>query len=147
MPPRLPPLFSLLLAFVAAACAGQAPPEAEQALLPGAVQFAADAAHSPPFARVPYERFTRADAIAIAEQEWRLFGQPINDDPPPPDDAELAPGDDPERAPGLWERIGEYWWLGQNADRPEAAWTTSAAMNSRRGGTEITPGRRRSSAT
>ena len=31
--------------------------------------------------------------------------------------------DNPERAPGFWERIGEYWWLGQDADRRESAWT------------------------
>jgi hypothetical protein len=24
---------------------------------------------------------------------------------------------------GLWQRVGEYWWVGQNADRPEGAWT------------------------
>ena len=52
-----------------------------------------------------------------------MFGQPVNDNPPPPDDAELTPEDYPERFPGLWERVGRSWWLGQNADRPEAAWT------------------------
>ena len=31
--------------------------------------------------------------------------------------------DNPARLPGAWERIGEYWWLGQDADRREAAWT------------------------
>jgi hypothetical protein len=69
-----------------------------------------------------YEPFSRAEAVAIAEQEWRLFGQRVNDDPPhtgsDPDQAHS-----PERSPGYWERIGEYWWLGQDADRPESAWT------------------------
>jgi hypothetical protein len=125
MPPRPCPLswIALVLCFALAACEEQPSPETEPAAAPNTAQFAAEAAHAPPFMRVPYERFTRADAIAIAEQEWRLFGQPINDNPPPPDDAELAPEDYPERFPGLWERVGEYWWLGQNADRPEAAWT------------------------
>jgi hypothetical protein len=31
--------------------------------------------------------------------------------------------DRPQRFPGSWERIGEYWWLGQNAGRREATWT------------------------
>lgn len=78
--------------------------------------------HVPDFARVPYEPLTRADAVAIAMREWLAFGQRVDDDPPhtrPPQPADLMP----ERMPGMWERIGEYWWLGQNADRPEAAWT------------------------
>ena len=76
----------------------------------------------PPFARVPYEPFSRAAAIAIAEREWRLFGGPVDDDPPgtrPPP----APQDKPERQDGLWQRVGEYWWLGLPATAPEAAWT------------------------
>ncbi len=28
-----------------------------------------------------------------------------------------------ERQPGLWQRVGEYWWEGLNASAPEAAWT------------------------
>ena len=28
-----------------------------------------------------------------------------------------------QRLPGLWQRIGEYWWLGQDADRRESGWT------------------------
>ena len=78
--------------------------------------------HVPDFARVPYEPLTRADAVAIAMREWFAFGQPVDDDPPdtrPPLPADLMP----ERMPGLWERVGEYWWLGQDADRPEAEWT------------------------
>jgi hypothetical protein len=122
---------ALMLAISLAACNANPPPsEAEQAPPPSTAQFAAEAAHSPPFARIPYERFTRADAIAIAEQEWRLFGQPVNDSPPQPEDAAPTAEDYPERAPGLWERVGEYWWLGQNADRPESAWT---GMHNERG--------------
>ncbi len=85
-------------------------------------QFIAQSGHSPPFARMSYEPFSRAEAVAIAEQEWRLFGQRVDDDPPHSgSDPERA--DNPERSPGRWERIGEYWWLGQDADRREAAWT------------------------
>jgi hypothetical protein len=77
--------------------------------------------HVPDFARVPYEPLTRANAVAIAMREWFSFGKPVDDDPPgtrPP----LPDDQMPERMPGLWERVGEYWWLGQNADRPEASW-------------------------
>ncbi len=28
-----------------------------------------------------------------------------------------------ERKPGLWERVGEYWWEGVNAGEPDARWT------------------------
>jgi hypothetical protein len=76
----------------------------------------------PPFARVPYEQFSRGSVVAIALREWRLFGQPVDDDPPgtrPPP----APEDKPEREPGLWQRVGEYWWLGMDAGSPESGWT------------------------
>ncbi len=79
--------------------------------------------HVPDFARVPYAPLTRADAVAIATREWRAFGQLVDDDPPhtrPPPPAEQMP----DRMPGMWQRVGEYWWLGQNADRAEASWTS-----------------------
>jgi hypothetical protein len=71
---------------------------------------------------MPYEKFSRVQAVAIAEQEWRLFGQRVNDNPRDlSDDAE--PSGDLQRLPGYWQRIGEYWWLGQDATRRESAWT------------------------
>ncbi len=60
--------------------------------------------------------------MAIALREWRLFDRPVDDDPPgtrPPP----LPDQKPERMPGLWERVGEYWWLGINADEFESKWT------------------------
>ena len=83
---------------------------------------AALAAHVPPFATVPYEPISPTSVVAIALREWRLFGQPVDDEPPgtrPPP----LPQDMPERQPGLWQRVGEYWWLGMNAGSPEVAWT------------------------
>ena len=78
-------------------------------------------AHLPPFARVPYQLFSRGDAVAIALREWRLWGQKVDDtDPHIP---QPPPVDKPERDPGLWQRVGEYWYLGQDAARPETAWT------------------------
>src|SRR5580704_1876632 len=69
--------------------------------------------HAPPFATVPYQPISRASVVAVALREWRLFGAPVDDDPPdsrPPP----APDDKSEREDGLWQRVGEYWWLGQN---------------------------------
>jgi hypothetical protein len=78
--------------------------------------------HVPPFAAVPWEPFSRAAAVAIAQREWRLFGQNIDDDTPdtrPPPPPELKP----EREDGLWQRIGEYWWIGQDPEEREVSWT------------------------
>jgi hypothetical protein len=121
----------LLLFFLVGCKAHNAPvtPEAEHEQ-PEAT-FMAEAAHSPPFARLSYGAFRRADAVAIAEQEWRRFGNHVDDDPPAAGGYDPPPDADPARAPGHWERIGEYWWLGQNADRREAAWTGMHDENGR----------------
>ena len=74
--------------------------------------------------------------MAIAQQEWRLFGQRVYDDSPDAG-AGLPSNDDAARLPGFWERIGEYWWLGQDAERRESAWT---GMHDE-GGQEIDDGR------
>ena len=79
-------------------------------------------ARVPPFARVPYEPFSRTSVVAIALREWRLFGEPVDDDPPGTR-PRPAPEDKPEREPGLWQRVGEYWWLGLDPGSPESAWT------------------------
>jgi hypothetical protein len=75
-------------------------------------------AHVPAFAKVPYERFSRAAVVAIALREWRLFGQHIAD--PEADATRIVK---PEREEGLWQRVGEYWWLGLNAGSAETGWT------------------------
>ena len=76
----------------------------------------------PPFARVPYQPFDRTAVVAIALREWRLFGSPI-DDAPPGNRPPPLPQDKPERQPGLWQRVGEYWWVGMPPGSREAAWT------------------------
>jgi hypothetical protein len=75
-------------------------------------------AHVPPFAKVPYEPFSREAIIAIALREWRLFGQNVAD--PEADATRVVK---PEREEGLWQRVGEYWWLGLNAGSAESNWT------------------------
>ena len=76
----------------------------------------------PDFARLPYEPFSRDAAVAIALREWRLFGMPVDDDPPGSRPAPL-PEAKPERIEGLWQRVGEYWWLGVEPGTAEARWT------------------------
>ena len=80
----------------------------------------------PPFAKLPYEPFARDAAIAIALREWRLFGSPVLPETATDataSDMAAAPEPKPERAEGLWQRVGEYWWLGLDAAEPERAWT------------------------
>ncbi len=73
-------------------------------------------AHIPPFARDPYEPFSRAAAVAIAKSEWRAFGKPV-----------VFPHipflRDEEREQGLWQRVGLYWWLGLDPSWPESGFT------------------------
>ena len=75
-------------------------------------------AHVPPFAKVPYEPISRDAIVAIAMREWRLFGQTVADPA-----GEATRTVKPEREQGLWQRVGEYWWLGLNAGSPESGWT------------------------
>jgi hypothetical protein len=77
--------------------------------------------HAPAFAQRNYAPFSRASAVAVALDEWRLWGQRVDDNDSQgyvQTDATMA-----ERQPGLWQRVGEYWWEGMNAGAPEAAWT------------------------
>src|SRR5262249_48807486 len=75
-------------------------------------------AHVPPFARKPYEPISRDTIVAIALREWRLFGSPSDEVSSP-----SASTEKPERQPGIWQRIGEYWWLGLDAGAAESKWT------------------------
>ena len=125
-------LAALAIACVVAGCVrarpglktGEVLPGAAPGALPGTARVVSnpDDVHVPDFARVPYEPFSRADAVAIALREWRLFGQPVDDDPPGTR-PEPLPEDKPERQPGLWQRVGEYWFEGQDASARDSAWT------------------------
>lgn len=85
----------------------------------GACTTPARDAHVPDFAKRPYEPFARDAAIQIALREWRAFGSPVDrlpggDASPQAEKKERVT----ERDQGLWQRVGEYWWLGLDADRP-----------------------------
>src|SRR6478609_1194530 len=81
-----------------------------------------DDSHIPPFARQPYRPFSRAAAVQIALREWRLFGS-----------ATVYPNQelhyDAERSEGLWQRVGEYWWLGLPLGEPEQGFTGMHTQN------------------
>ncbi len=75
-------------------------------------------AHVPPFAKVPFDPFSRSAVVAVALREWRLFGENVADP-----EAEPMRVIKPEREEGLWQRVGEYWWLGLDAGSKESDWT------------------------
>jgi hypothetical protein len=93
--------FAALLVLLLSACA-TTPPDA----------------HVPPFARKPYESISRDAIVAVALREWRLFGTPSDDAA-----VQTSTAEKPERQQGLWQRVGEYWWLGLDAGSTEAGWT------------------------
>ena len=68
---------------------------------------------------MPYEPFSRSAGLAIATDEWRLWGSRVGQAP----DYTQTEASMGERQPGLWQRVGEYWWEGMNAAPPESRWT------------------------
>jgi hypothetical protein len=106
-----------MLALVLAGCTRERPTAPPRAALPGDIQI-------PPFARRPYQPFSREAAVQVALREWRAFGQPIVFP-----DTELP--FDNERVEGLWQRVGEYWWLGLPMGAAEQAYTGMHDENGR----------------
>jgi hypothetical protein len=106
---------AVLLAGLLAACAN-APPAAPPPI-PRDIQI-------PPYAKKPYEPFSRNAAVQIAYREWRAFGQKIVLSPNQAEDP-----DSKERDEGLWQRVGDYWWQGLDYGAPEGAWTGTHDAN------------------
>ncbi|MXV43871.1 DUF2272 domain-containing protein [Saccharibacter sp. 17.LH.SD] len=77
----------------------------------------------PDFASRNFTPFNRQDVAAIALREWRLFGMPVADEDPHDRPDPSSPAMKPERLPGLWQRVGEYWWIGQDPGENESHWT------------------------
>src|SRR4029077_14137336 len=96
-------------------CRGRRPPAC--ASTPAAPPVPADI-HIPPYAKQPYQLFSRAAAVEIALREWRAFGQKLVLSPNAPDSA-----DSKERDEGLWQRVGDYWWQGLDYGSRDGAWT------------------------
>ena len=78
----------------------------------------------PPYAKKPYEPFSRAAAVQIALREWRAFGQKVILSPDQPESA-----DSEERDEGLWQRVGDYWWQGLDYGTPDGSWTGKQDQN------------------
>ncbi|MBC7799949.1 MAG: DUF2272 domain-containing protein [Gemmatimonadaceae bacterium] len=113
---------ALATALLLAACA--APPPAPAPSDDAVVQLrpVLPDQNVPDFAKRPFEPFARANAVGIAMREWRGFGSLVTDTGP---DAPPVPRDiRPDRQAGLWQRVGEYWWLGQDAASRETGWTS-----------------------
>ena len=108
---RLIPLLLML-----AACAR--PPGTASAPVPATGGFGSDQ-HLPPYVRLSFEPFSSINTVAIAEREWRGFGSVVDDAPP---GADLPPNLRPDKQPGLWQRVADYWWLGQDFGAREGEW-------------------------
>jgi hypothetical protein len=119
-------LGTLLCALALAGCAG-APKTQRPAAVVAPPSVAActaqvDDAQEPPFVRNCYGVFNRAAAITIAMGEWRAWGQVVYDGNPA-DDGPADPDTKAERQPGMWQRVGLYWWLGMDESNPSSGWT------------------------
>lgn len=84
----------------------------------GPTGFGADQ-HLPPYVRNGFEAFSPVNTVAIAEREWRAFGSVVNDAPP---GADLPPDLRPDKQPGLWQRVSDYWWSSQDSGSREGSW-------------------------
>ena len=118
---------SMLAALLLASCATPPPGPPPQ---PGGIRLGAPSldAQIPDYAKVPFEPFSRENAVAIALREWRAWGMPVNDAPPGPDLPLEVRGD---RQAGMWQRVGDYWWFGQDGGSQSSAWTGKYAGDGR----------------
>lgn len=115
---------ALLAPLGLAACAAQPTPGATSSAPGGSAASAYGYnSHVPDFASRNFTPFNRQDVVAIAMREWRLFGSPVNDDDPEQRPEPQTAAVKPERAPGLWQRVGEYWWIGMDPEMNEVSWT------------------------
>lgn len=77
----------------------------------------------PDFAIRNYEPFSRQELVALTLREWRVFNQPIDDEDPLQRPEPTSPEVKAERLPGLWQRVGEYWWTGMDPGMKESSYT------------------------
>ena len=77
--------------------------------------------HLPPYIQSPPEPFSRLNAIAIAQREWRAWGNLVDDNPPGGDLPRSLRAD---QQPGLWQRVADYWWMGQDYGGTGSGWSS-----------------------
>lgn len=127
---------SLALVPLLAACAAPSPAARRAVTVPPGVSSTGPSGSPdlPDYASRPDEPFSRLNAVAIALREWRAFGQQVDDNPPDtrPDLGEARP----DRQPGLWQRVGDYWHTGQDVGARVQDWTSKYDGS----GTEFPPG-------
>lgn len=117
-------------ALMLSGCSSTTPPVAQGAAQTPLAQYANGRTgaygydgHVPDFASRNFVPFNRQDVVAIAMREWRMFGMPVSDDDPEERPDASVPSLKPERIPGLWQRVGEYWWIGQDPYETEVSWS------------------------
>lgn len=115
-PLRLLPLLAL------AACATPPAPVTQSTAPPA---FGSDQ-QAPAYVRRGYETFSARNVVAVTEREWRAFGSVVDDLPPGGSIPHAARQD---QQPGLWQRVGDYWWIGQNYGTPEDEWGSKYNQN------------------
>ena len=108
---------ALLLSLALSACAAR-PPQPSIVEQHGSVTIDP---HLPPYVLSPPEPFSRLNAIAVAQREWRAWGNLVDDSPPGGD---LPRSSRPDQQPGLWQRVADYWWTSQDYGIPAAAWSS-----------------------
>ena len=106
----------LLLPILVAACA------VKPAVPPGPAALGAPDQHLAPYIRNGFDRFRRQNAVAIAEREWRAFGNLIDDAPPGTNP--LPRSTRPDQQAGLWQRVADYWWASQDFGAPSGSWSS-----------------------
>ena len=107
----------VLLGLLAAACMPATPPATKA----GSPAAGPAGEQVPPYASQPYQPFSRAAAVAIARREWRAFRRPVVFEGMQYPGPELPVVE--EREEGLWQRVGDYWWLGLADGSPQQRWT------------------------
>ena len=72
--------------------------------------------------------FSRRTAVTTALREWRLFGSPVHDETPG-SRLPLSAEEMPSRQEGLWQRVGDYWWVSQTPGTRFSQWTGKTDEN------------------
>ena len=90
--------------------------------LPSPATLGAPEQHLPSYVRNGFDQFRRQNVVGIAEREWRGFGSIVDDSSPGTNP--LPRSARPDQQPGLWQRVGDYWWGGQDFGALSGGWSS-----------------------